>query len=56
MAMTLPAWAADQQTSDESLVSFEDMPRSRPNRLDWEMLDQWVRPTGSSVQRAALHA
>lgn len=45
MAMTLPAWAAfDQQTSDESLVSFEDMPRSRPNRLDWEMLDQWVTP------------
>ena len=43
--MTLPAWAAfDQQTSDESLVSFEDMPRSRPNRLDWEMLDQWVTP------------
>ena len=45
MAMTLPAWAAfDQQTSDESLVSFEDMPRSRSNRLDWEMLDQWVTP------------
>ena len=43
--LTLPAWAAfDQQTSDESLVSFEDMPRSRPNRLDWEMLDQWVTP------------
>ena len=45
MAMTLPAWAAfDQQTSDESLVSFEETPRSRPNRLDWEMLDQWVTP------------
>lgn len=45
MAMTLPAWAAfDQQTSDESLVSFEDVSRSRPNRLDWEMLDQWVTP------------
>ena len=45
MAMTLPAWAAfDQQPSDESLVSFEDVSRSRPNRLDWEMLDQWVTP------------
>ena len=45
VAMTLPAWAAfDQRTSDESLVFFEDMPRSRPNRLDWVMLDQWVTP------------
>lgn len=43
-------WAAVSRTSlsadatDEELVPFLDMPRTPPNRLDWEMLQDWITP------------
>lgn len=30
--------------TDEQLVPFLDMPRTGPNRLDWETLDEWLTP------------
>jgi DMSO/TMAO reductase YedYZ molybdopterin-dependent catalytic subunit len=47
LGMALPgsAWAAfDNQREDEQGLPFEDMPRTRPNRLDWEMLSEWLTP------------
>ena len=47
LSMALPgsAWSAfDQQKKDEQGVPFEDMPRGRANRLDWEMLNEWITP------------
>ncbi|MDA0749228.1 MAG: molybdopterin-dependent oxidoreductase [Verrucomicrobia bacterium] len=47
VGMTLPgsAWAAfDRQRPDEESVPFEDTPRARENRLDWEMLNDWITP------------
>jgi DMSO/TMAO reductase YedYZ molybdopterin-dependent catalytic subunit len=32
------------QAADEELVPFINEPRSRPNSLDWETLDQWLTP------------
>ena len=41
----MPTWAAfENQSSQETLVPFLDMPRTRPNRLDWEMLTDWITP------------
>ena len=34
---------ADEQ-AEEELVPFLDMPRTPPNRLDWETLDSWITP------------
>jgi len=36
-----PLFAAD---ADDELVSFLDMPRTPPERLDWEMLKDWLTP------------
>ncbi len=47
LGLTLPTstWAAfPQKHEDEEGVPFEDMPRTRVNRLDWEMLDEWITP------------
>ena len=42
MAMpNFPLWAAEP---DEELVPFLDMPRTPPERLDWEMLKDWLTP------------
>lgn len=32
------------EEDDEELVPFLNMPRSRPNMLDWETLDSWLTP------------
>jgi DMSO/TMAO reductase YedYZ molybdopterin-dependent catalytic subunit len=46
----LLAWMASAgiafpaQDSDDELVPFLDMPRTPPNRLDWEMLADWLTP------------
>ncbi|MGE5193346.1 MAG: molybdopterin-dependent oxidoreductase [Deltaproteobacteria bacterium] len=36
-----PLFAAD---ADDELVPFLDMPRTPPERLDWEMLKDWLTP------------
>jgi len=41
------AWAAfvlGQQRDDEELVPFLNVPRTGPERLDWETLDAWLTP------------
>ena len=39
-----PRFAFPGQGSDEELVPFLNMPRTGPNRLDWETLDEWLTP------------
>ena len=43
-AMSLPKFILADQQDDEELVPFLDMPRSRPQMLDWETLDSWLTP------------
>ena len=33
------------QADQEVLVPFLDMPRTPPNRLDWETLHDWLTPS-----------
>lgn len=42
--MSLPEFVFPAQDVDEQLVPFLDMPRSRPEILDWETLDNWITP------------
>lgn len=42
--MSLPEFAFPDQASDETLVPFLNVPRSAPNSLDWETLDEWLTP------------
>ncbi len=47
LSMALPGsvWGAfEQQQADETGVPFEGMPRARENRLDWEMLGEYITP------------
>lgn len=44
-ASTLPAWALPDLLPNETLVPFEGMPRTGPNRLDWESLNDWITPS-----------
>ena len=47
LSLALPGsvWGAfEQQQADETGVAFEGMPRARENRLDWEMLSEYITP------------
>ncbi len=41
---SLPEFAFPAQGDNEELVPFLNMPRARPNMLDWETLDEWITP------------
>lgn len=43
-ALPRPAWAFPPEEPGEALVPFLDMPRTGPNRLDWESLNEWLTP------------
>ena len=42
--MSMPDFVFPGQQLIEELVPFLNMPRSGPNRLDWETLDSWITP------------
>ena len=42
--LSIPDFVFPGQNQDEELVPFLDMPRTPPNRLDWETLDSWITP------------
>jgi len=42
--MSFPDFVFPDEAADEELVPFLNMPRSRPNLLDWETLDSWLTP------------
>ena len=42
--MSMPEFVFAGQADDEQLVPFLNMPRTGPNRLDWETLDSWITP------------
>ena len=42
--MASPAFSFPSEGDDEELVPFLNMPRTGPNRLDWETLEEWVTP------------
>jgi len=42
--LSLPDFVFPGQDDEEELVPFLNMPRTPPNRLDWETLDSWLTP------------
>ena len=42
--LSLPELAFSADEAGEELVPFLDMPRTPPNRLDWETLEAWLTP------------
>ena len=42
--MSMPDFVFPGQEQAEALVPFSNMPRTGPNRLDWETLDSWLTP------------
>ncbi|QDU92996.1 sulfite oxidase [Lignipirellula cremea] len=40
----IPQWAMAADADTGELVPFLDMPRTPPNRLDWEALNEWLTP------------
>jgi DMSO/TMAO reductase YedYZ molybdopterin-dependent catalytic subunit len=42
--MSRPDFAFGAEGDGEELVPFLDMPRTPPQRLDWETLDKWLTP------------
>lgn len=42
--MSMPGFVFPAQREDEELVPFLNTPRTPPNRLDWETLDEWITP------------
>ena len=42
--MAKPGFAFPAEDPGEELLPFLDMPRTPPNRLDWETLDAWITP------------
>src|SRR5262245_46696288 len=43
-AMSLPGFVFPAQVAGEELVPFQNVPRTSPNSLDWETLDEWLTP------------
>lgn len=39
-----PGFTFPGQADDETLVPFENVPRSKPESLDWETLTEWLTP------------
>ena len=54
--MSMPDFVFPGQDPSEELVPFLDMPRTPPNRLDWETLDSWITPADQafSVQHYGI--
>lgn len=42
--MSTPGFVFAAEDEDEEHVPFLNVPRSAPNRLDWETLDEWLTP------------
>ncbi len=42
--MAMPGFAFPGEGDDEQLVPFLNMPRTGPNRVDWETLKEWITP------------
>ena len=42
--MATPGFASAATEVDEELVPFLDTPRTSPDRLDWETLEEWLTP------------
>jgi DMSO/TMAO reductase YedYZ molybdopterin-dependent catalytic subunit len=42
--MSLPGFVFPAQEAGEEPVPFQNVPRTSPNSLDWETLDQWLTP------------
>lgn len=42
--LSAPGFAFPSQGDGEDLVPFLNTPRTPPNRLDWETLDEWITP------------
>ena len=42
--MAMPGFAFPGENDTEELVPFLNMPRTGPNRLDWETLKEWLTP------------
>ncbi|MCH8044821.1 MAG: sulfite oxidase [Planctomycetes bacterium] len=42
--LVTPEFLFAHQAADEALVPFLNMPRTPPNRLDWETLEEWITP------------
>jgi len=42
--LALPDFVFPGQADDEELVPFEDVPRCKPESLDWETLTEWLTP------------
>ncbi|MFQ5733828.1 MAG: molybdopterin-dependent oxidoreductase [Planctomycetaceae bacterium] len=42
--MSMPGFAFPGENDEDELVPFLNMPRTGPNRLDWETLKEWLTP------------
>ena len=40
----MPGFVFPGQDAAEELVPFQNVPRAKPNSLDWETLDEWLTP------------
>src|SRR5438105_11055061 len=43
-AMSVPSFVFAGQNAAEELVPFQNVPRAKPESLDWETLDEWLTP------------